>query len=41
MEQDNVPEPGALGFEALQMSPRAVENVLSEYTTEGREDAKS
>ena len=41
MEQDNVPEPGALGFEALQISPRAVENVLSEYATDGQGDAKA
>ena len=41
MEQDNVPEPGALGFEALQMSPRAVENVLSEYATDGQGGAKA
>jgi NADH dehydrogenase len=41
MEQDNVPEPGAQGFEALQMSPRAVENVLSEYATDGQGDAKA
>ena len=41
MEQDNVPEPGALGFEALQLSPRAVENVLSEYATDGQGDAKA
>jgi hypothetical protein len=35
MEQDNVPEPSAPGFEALQISPRAIEDILSEYVTEG------
>ena len=35
MEQDNVPEPTAPGFEALQISPRTLENVLSEYATDG------
>jgi hypothetical protein len=35
MEQDNVSEPTAPGFEALQISPQALENVLSEYATDG------
>jgi uncharacterized protein YbjT (DUF2867 family) len=35
MEQDNVPEPSAPGFEALQISPRAIEDILSEYITAG------
>jgi uncharacterized protein YbjT (DUF2867 family) len=39
MEQDNLPEPSTPGFEALQISPRAVENMLSEYATDG--DAKA
>ena len=41
MEQDNVPEPGALGFEALQMSPRAVEDVLFDYAADGQGDGKT
>ena len=28
MEQDNIPEPDAPGFEALQISPQAIENIL-------------
>ena len=41
MEQDNVPEQSAPGFEALQISPRALENMLSEYVTAGEEEAKA
>jgi uncharacterized protein YbjT (DUF2867 family) len=41
MEQDNVPEPTAPGFAALQISPRALENVLSEYVTAGGGEAKA
>lgn len=39
MEQDNVPEPSAPGLEALQISPRALENILSEYVTAGEGEA--
>ena len=28
MGQDNIPEPDAPGFEALQISPQAIENIL-------------
>ena len=41
MEQDNVPEPSAPGLEALQISPRALENILSEYVTAGEGEAKA
>jgi uncharacterized protein YbjT (DUF2867 family) len=41
MEQDNVAEPTAPGFEALQISPRALENILSEYVTTGEGEAKA
>jgi NADH dehydrogenase len=41
MEQDNVPERSAPGFEALQISPRALENMLSEYVTAGEGEAKA
>jgi uncharacterized protein YbjT (DUF2867 family) len=39
MDQDNVPEPSTPGFETLQISPRALENVLSEYATDGEAKA--
>jgi len=41
MEQDNVPEQSAPGFAALQISPRALENMLSEYFTAGEGEAKA
>ena len=41
MEQDNVPEQSAPGFEALQISPRAFEDMLSEYVTVGKGEAKA
>ena len=40
MEQDNVPEPSAPSFEALQISPRALENMLSEYVKPAKEKQK-
>jgi hypothetical protein len=41
MEQDNVPEPSAPGFEALQISPRALEDILSDYVRAGKGEAKA
>jgi uncharacterized protein YbjT (DUF2867 family) len=41
MEQDNVPEPSAPGFEALQISPRALEDILPEYVAAGEGEAKA
>jgi uncharacterized protein YbjT (DUF2867 family) len=41
MEQDNVPEPSAPGLGALQISPRALENVLTEHVTAGGGEAKA
>jgi hypothetical protein len=41
MEQDNVPDPTVPGFEALQILPRALENILSEYVTAGQGKAKA
>jgi hypothetical protein len=40
-EQDNVAEPSAPGFEALQISPRALEDMLSEYVAAGEGKAKA
>ena len=39
MEQDNVPGQSAPGFEALQISPRALEDMLSDYVTAGEGEA--
>ena len=41
MEQHDVPEQSAPGFEALQISPQALENMLSEYVTAGEGEAKA
>jgi NADH dehydrogenase len=41
MEQDNVPDPTVPGFEALQILPRALEDMLSEYVTAGQGKAKA
>jgi hypothetical protein len=41
MEHDNVSEPSAPGFEALQISPRTLEDMLSEYVTAGEGEAKA
>jgi uncharacterized protein YbjT (DUF2867 family) len=41
MEQDNISEPSAPGFEALQISPRALENMLSECLTTDEGEAKA
>ena len=41
MKQENVPEASAPGFEALQISPRALEDILSEYVRAGEGEAKA
>ena len=41
MEQDKVPEQSAPGFAALQISPRALEDMFSEYVTIGEGEAKA
>jgi uncharacterized protein YbjT (DUF2867 family) len=41
MEQDNVPDPTVPGFEALQILPQALENILPEYVTAGQGKAKA
>jgi uncharacterized protein YbjT (DUF2867 family) len=41
MRQDNVPQPDTPGFEALQISPQAVENILPKMLQTAREKAES
>jgi uncharacterized protein YbjT (DUF2867 family) len=41
MEQDNVPEPGAPGFEALQISPQSIEIMLSRDVTGSEEETEA
>ena len=41
MEKDNIPEPDAPGFEALQISPQAIENILSQILQAPREKAEA
>src|SRR6516165_5009144 len=40
MEKDNIPEPDAPGFEALQISPQAIENILPQMMQVAREKGK-
>ena len=37
MGKDNIPEPEAPGFEALQISPQAIENILPQILQAARE----
>jgi hypothetical protein len=41
MGQDNIPETDAPGFETLQISPQAIENILPQMlqTTRGKAEA--
>jgi hypothetical protein len=41
MGQDNIPEPDAPGFEALQISPQAIENILLQMLQTAREKAEA
>jgi NADH dehydrogenase len=41
MEHDNVPEQSAPGFEALQISPRTLGDMLSDYVTADEGEAKA
>ena len=41
MGKDNIPEPDALGFEALQISPQAIENILPQMLQAAREKAEA
>jgi uncharacterized protein YbjT (DUF2867 family) len=41
MGQDNIPEPDAPGFEALQIAPQAIENILPQILQTAREKAKA
>jgi hypothetical protein len=41
MRKDNIPEPDALGFEALQISPQAIENILPQILQAAREKVKA
>ena len=41
MEKDNIPEPDAAGFEALQISPQAIENILPQMLQAAREKAEA
>ena len=41
MGQDNIPEPDAPGFEALQISPQAIENILPQMLQTAREKAEA
>ena len=41
MKQDNVPAPDAPGFEALQISPQAIENILPQMLQAAREKAEA
>ena len=41
MGQDNIPEPGAPGFEALQISPQSIEIMLSGAVTDSEEEPEA
>ena len=41
MGKDNIPEPDTLGFEALQISPQAIENILPQMLQAAREKAEA
>jgi hypothetical protein len=41
MRKDNIPEPDAPGFEALQISPQAIENILPQMLQAARGKVKS
>src|SRR5437762_773244 len=41
MGKDNIPEPDAPGFEALQISPQAIENMLPQMLQAAREKAEA
>jgi NADH dehydrogenase len=41
MGKDNIPEPDAPGFEALQISPQAIENILPQMLQAAREKAEA
>jgi NADH dehydrogenase len=40
MRKDNIPEPDAPGFEVLQISPQAIENILPQLLQAAREKVK-
>jgi NADH dehydrogenase len=40
MGKDNIPEPDAPGFEALQIWPQAIENILPQMLQAAREKAE-
>jgi hypothetical protein len=39
MEKDNLPNPDATGFEALRISPQAIEDILPRLIQRAREAA--
>jgi hypothetical protein len=41
MGKDNIPEPDAPGFEALHISPQAIENILPHILQAAREKAEA
>jgi NADH dehydrogenase len=41
MGKDNIPEPDAPGFEALQISPQAIENILPQMLQAARRKAEA
>ena len=41
MGQDNISKPDTPGFEALQISPQAVENILPQMLQAAREKAEA
>ena len=41
MGKDNIPDPDAPGFEALQISPQAVENILPQMLQAAKEKAEA
>ena len=41
MRKDNIPEPDAPGFEALQILPQAIENILPQILQAAREKVKA
>ena len=41
MGKDNIPEPDSPGFEALQISPQAIENILPQMLQTAREKAEA
>ena len=41
MRKDNIPEPDAPGFEALQISPQGIENILPQILQAARRKAEA